>query len=234
MLTPARSTRKGFSLQDKDRLARFLVQFPEHQRTSLTIYKTAGAQLPGHPYQSWHEHYRKTAKFDIDCRIERIKRHRAKEEQRTRNSARPADDARTASGKQDNDEDDDEEQDQLESDSGSGTDNMGVPARNPVASTSKARLSDAEPNPKPRTSTSSFGRISLPSSDDHGDDHHQQQESSSGSDSDIEVRRRKPTKPAGRRSEFTDRDFDLCVAMMADQQRSGYTKKELCLRLERK
>ncbi|GAA5977948.1 hypothetical protein JCM10908_004173 [Rhodotorula pacifica] len=216
------AVRNPFTLADKDRLAKYLASFPASERTKLKTFQQAGNKLPGHPAQSWHEHYRKVAKPDIDRRIERIKRERdkaweAKQQQR-----------RQEAGLEEQlhqDDAEEEEVDQLESDV------EVVPRAQPVASTSRNRLSDPPPNStdrkkRKRTSTGSVRRRSAPSSDDDDDD----KDSSSSSDSDAPGTRRRK-RPTGR-NEFTEDDFDLAVMMMFDRERQGYDKKTMYAKLE--
>lgn len=180
-------------------------------------------QLPGHTAVSWHEHYRKKAHntHDINCRIERIllRQKRAREEDKKRR--RQEDEARDkngASGDKDRMPDEEEAVDQLASDS----DGQVVP----VASSSKAGPA-ALPKPKPKVRTSSNGSArgnSPPSSDDDDDDE-------SSPDSDIEVQKGGRGKRAAGRAQFTDDDFDLCVRMMADREKFGYSKVVLYTKL---
>ena len=242
-------SRQIFTLKDKDLLAQYLAKFPASERAKLGTFERAGAQvrlvsfpspswtnpltpilpsqLPGHTVVSWHEHYRKIPAntHDINCRIERILRQqrKAREDKKRRREQEKhgAQNEDGANGDKDATTED-EEEDQLASDSEGEVE--------PVASTSKARSAFPKPKPKARTSNASTRRNSPPSSDDDDDDDDDKKDSSP--DSDFEVQKGARGKRAAGRAKFTDDDFDLCVRMMADREKCGYSKTVLYTKLE--
>ncbi|KWU46491.1 hypothetical protein RHOSPDRAFT_31948 [Rhodotorula sp. JG-1b] len=219
-------SRQIFTLKDKDLLAQYLAKFPASERAKLGTFERAGAQLPGHTVVSWHEHYRKIPAntHDINCRIERILRQqrKAREDKKRRREQEKhgAQNEDGANGDKDATTED-EEEDQLASDSEGEVE--------PVASTSKARSAFPKPKPKARTSNASTRRNSPPSSDDDDDD---DDKKDSSPDSDFEVQKGARGKRAAGRAKFTDDDFDLCVRMMADREKCGYSKTVLYTKLE--
>lgn len=151
------------------------------------------SQLPGHTATSWHEHYRKTGREDVDRKIAKIVRDRERRRQARRDAAA------VIEASSELDELDSEPEVRLE----------------PIASTSKATSTTAA---RIKPSNSTFGseqrRTPTQLDDDDGDGNDWGRESG-------KAHAARKTRVA-----FTDDDFDLCVKVMVQQEKQGFTNRE--------
>ncbi|BGO97781.1 hypothetical protein RTBOTA2_001497 [Rhodotorula toruloides] len=217
--------RNAFTPEDKQLLAEFLSKIPADQRGAFGNFKEFAKRHPHHSLQSWHTHYRKTGRADIDRRIERIKRQRQRERE---DAKKQAAEPRRASGSNgmaqrdakgkgkaveredeeaDAEEDEEEEEDQL--------DDENVP---PKASSSKALAPSAGPSSKYAPAPTKKKRPRSPTP------------SSSSDDSSADERSyRKKTK---KRVAFDEDDFETLVIMLDKADRKEWTRQMMYQKLE--
>ncbi|GAA5883367.1 hypothetical protein JCM16303_006713 [Sporobolomyces ruberrimus] len=131
--------RVEYTVDDRDNLAKFLLNYPTALRTTPSTHKEVAQSLGRHSWQSWHSHYKKY-KEDIDRRLQlfKRKRYRKRERERERKENRQE-------GEEDEEDEDEEEDEEEEEDS----------PQPPVASTSNATTNDQKGKKKKKRSRSS-------------------------------------------------------------------------------
>ncbi|BGO89681.1 hypothetical protein NBRC10512_002610 [Rhodotorula toruloides] len=221
--------RNAFTQEDKQLLAEFLSKIPAHKRAALGTFKEFAKRYPHHSDQSWHTHYRKTGREDIDRRIERIKRQRQREKEDAKKRAAEPPQASGSNGvaqrdgkgkgkavaREDEEADAEEEEEEVEEDQ-LDEENVVVDDLPPNASSSKARPTSAGPSPKPAEAPPKKKRSRSPIS------------SSDDSSADERSYRKKPKK----RVAFDDDDFETLVIMLDKAHRNEWTRQRMYQKLE--